>query len=334
MGRYVVKRVLQFVPTMVGALFLLHYLTCLGIQLTGNPIRALFGDRKPPQYQLDAMTRAMGLDDPCLRRVGDPCVALFGHRLVSMSHGDFGGDFRGRPVIDIIGDAAPFTIRLALLAFLTELVVGVGAGILAGARSGGKLDYAVNTSAVLLVSIPVFVFAFGVQLLFGVYIGRPLRESSWVSSWLGELFTPAFKADSPTLSMLIPGVVLGVIGLATTTRLMRANLMENMRMDYVRTARAKGASPRRVIGVHVLRNSLIPVVTNLGITLGTLLGGALVVESIFNVPGIGREVQQALFRGEPSVVIGTVTVLVIVYLVVNLVVDVMYAVIDPRIRYE
>jgi peptide/nickel transport system permease protein/oligopeptide transport system permease protein len=330
----VIRRVLQFVPTLFGALFLLHYLTCLGIQLTGNPIRALFGDRKPPQYQLEAMTRAMGLDDPCLRRAGDPCVGLFGHRLAAMSRGDFGGDFRGRPVTDIIGDAAPYTVRLALLAFATEVVVGVGAGILAGARSGGRLDYAINASAVLLVSIPVFVFAFLVQLFFGVYLGRPLRESSWAPAWLGQLLTPAFKADSPTLSMLIPGVVLGVVGLATTTRLMRANLMENMRLDYVRTARAKGASGRRVIGVHVLRNSLIPVVTNLGITLGTLLGGALVVESIFNVPGIGREVQQALFRGEPSVVIGSVTVLVVCYLVVNLVVDILYAVIDPRIRYE
>jgi peptide/nickel transport system permease protein/oligopeptide transport system permease protein len=134
--------------------------------------------------------------------------------------------------------------------------------------------------------------------------------------------------------MLLPGVVLGVVGLATTTRLMRANLIENLRADYVRTARAKGASRRRIITVHVLRNSLVPVVTNLGITLGTLLGGALVVESIFNVPGIGREVQQALFRGEPTVVIGTVTVLVVCYLVVNLIVDLLYAVIDPRIRYE
>jgi ABC-type dipeptide/oligopeptide/nickel transport system permease component len=333
-GRYVVQRLLQFIPTLFGALFLLHYLTCLGIQLTGNPIRALFGDRKPPRAQLEAMTRSMQLDDPCLKRLGDPCVGLFGHRLGLMSHGDFGSDFRGRAVTAILSDAAPYTVRLALLAFLVELIVGVGAGILAGASNGGKLDYAVNTSAVLLVSIPVFVFSYLVQLVFGVYLGRPVRESSWAPHWLGELLTPAYKADSPTLSMLIPGVVLGVVGLATTTRLMRANLIENLRADYVRTARAKGASRRRIIGVHVLRNSLVPVVTNLGITLGTLLGGALVVESIFNVPGIGREVQQALFRGEPTVVIGTVTVLVVCYLVVNLLVDLLYAVIDPRIRYE
>lgn len=333
MGRYVLRRILQFVPTLVGALFLLHYLTCLGIQLTGNPVRALFGDRRPPQYQLDAMTRAMRLDDPCLRRVGDPCLGLFRQRLVQMSGGDFGTDFRGRAVTDIIGDAAPYTVRLALLAFLVELIVGVGAGILAGAR-GGIVDLGINAAAVLLVSIPVFVLSFVVQLVFGVYLGRPLRESSWAPDWLGAILTPAFKADSPTLSMLIPGVVLGVVGLATTTRLMRANLMENLRSDYVRTARAKGASERRVVGVHVLRNSLIPVVTNLGVTLGTLLGGALVVESIFNVPGIGREVRQALFRGEPTVVIGTVSVLVVCYLIVNLAVDVLYAVIDPRIRYE
>ncbi|MGX6607644.1 ABC transporter permease [Micromonosporaceae bacterium Da 78-11] len=334
MGRYVLRRLLQFLPTLLGALFLLHYLTCLGIQLTGNPIRALFGDRKPPEYQMVAMTRQMRLDDPCLRRLGDPCLSLFGQRLGQMSHGDFGTDFRGRAVTEIISGAAPYTVRLALLAFLVELTIGVGLGILAGARAGGKLDHGINASAVLLVSIPVFVFSFLAQLLFGVYLGRPVRESSWAPQWLGELLTPAFKADSPTLSMLMPAVVLGVVGLATTARLMRANLIEALRSDYVRTARAKGASEPRVIAVHVVRNALVPVITNLGITLGTLLGGALVVESIFNVPGIGREVQRALFRGEPTVVIGTVTIMVLIYLVVNLVVDMLYAVIDPRIRYE
>lgn len=332
MGRYVVRRLLQFVPTLFGALFLLHYLTSLSIQLTGNPVRALFGDRTPSPAQLEALTRVMGLADPCLRQVGNPCLGLFAARLQGMAHGDFGMDLRYRPVTDIIGAAIPYTLELTLIAFLVEVVVGVGLGVLAGVRGGGVVDHGIKIATVLFVSIPIFVLAYVVQLVVGVGIGRPVRESGWAPGWLGAVLSPAYKPEHPIASMLLPGVVLGVLGLAATARLTRTNLMENLRAEYVRTARAKGLAPRRVVWVHTLRNSLVPVVTNLGLTLGSLLGGAVVVESIFNVPGIGREIQRALFRGEPSVVLGTVTILVLSYLVVNLIVDVLYAVIDPRIR--
>lgn len=334
MTRYFVRRLAQFVPTLFGAMFLLHYVTSLSIQLTGNPVRALFGDRTPTQAQLDAMTHAMNLDDPCLRRVGDLCIGLFFDRLGRMAHGDFGMDLRYRPVTEIIGDAMPYTVSLAAIAFLVEAVIGVGIGVLAGRRADGLLDYGVRVTTVLLVSIPVFVLGYAAQLVFGVLLGRPLRESAWAPDWLGAVFSPAFKPDHPFASMLMPGVVLGVVGLAATARLTRTNLMENLRADYVRTARAKGLTPNRVVWVHAVRNSLIPVVTNLGLTLGVLLGGAVIVESIFNVPGVGREIQRALFHGEPSVVLGTVTILVLVYLVLNLIVDVLYGVIDPRISHE
>lgn len=334
MGRYTLRRLLQFVPTLFGALLLLHLLTSVSIQLTGNPVRALFGDRTPSAAQLQALTKSMNLDDPCLRQLGNPCLGLFGHRLVSMAHGDFGTDLRYRPVTDIIGGAVPFTLRLALIAFAVEVVVGIGIGVLAGVHGGGVVDYGVKVSTVLFISVPVFVLGYLVQLVFGVLIGRPLRESGWAPDWLGAVFTPAYKPEHPIASLLMPGVVLGVIGLGATARLTRTNVMENLRAEYVRTARAKGLSRRRIVYVHALRNSLIPVVTNLGLTLGTLLGGAVVVESIFNVPGIGREIQRALFRGEPPVVIGAVTILVLSYLVVNLAVDLTYAVIDPRTRHD
>jgi peptide/nickel transport system permease protein/oligopeptide transport system permease protein len=134
--------------------------------------------------------------------------------------------------------------------------------------------------------------------------------------------------------MLLAGFVLGVTGLTITAQLTRTSMSENLRADFVRTAHAKGVRRWRVIRLHALRNSLLPVVTNLGITLATLMGGAIVVESIFNVPGVGREIQRSLFRGETSVVIGAATLLVLIYLFVNLVVDLLYVVIDPRIRYE
>ena len=333
MGRYLARRLLQFVPTIFGALFLLHYLTSLSIQLTGNPVRALFGDRTPSAAQLGAMTRAMNLDDACLRQVGNPCLSLFGRRLAGMAHGDFGIDLRYRPVTDILRDAAPYTLKLALIAFLVEVVVGIGVGVLAGERGGRVVDLAVKSTTVLFIAVPVFVLGYVVQLVFGVALGRSIREAAWTPGWVGAVFSPSYKPEHPLASLVMPGVVLGLIGLAATARLTRTNLMENLRADYVRTARAKGLSPRRVVWVHTVRNSLIPVVTNLGLTLGALLGGAVVVESIFNVPGIGREIQLALFRGEPSVVLGAVTVLVLCYLVVNLVVDLAYAVIDPRIRH-
>lgn len=334
MWRYIGRRLLQMIPTALGGLFLLHYMTSLGIQLTGNPVRALFGDRTPSAAQLAHMTQAMRLDDPCLRRTGDPCLSLFWDRLGQMARGDFGTDFRFRPVTDIIGDAAPFTLQLALIAFLVELTVGVGIGVLAGMRGGGVVDYSMRISTVLFISIPIFVLGYVVQLIVGVFIGRPVRESGFAPDWLGAMLSPAFKPEHPIASILLPGIVLGIVGLAATARLTRADLMENLGADFVRTARAKGLSRRRVVGVHALRNSLMSAVTSLGLTAGTLLGGAIVVESIFNVPGIGRELEHAILRGEPTVVIGIVTILVLVFIVINLIVDVLYAVIDPRIRYE
>jgi ABC-type dipeptide/oligopeptide/nickel transport system permease component len=133
---------------------------------------------------------------------------------------------------------------------------------------------------------------------------------------------------------LLPAIVLAAVSLAYVSRLTRSSLVENLRSDYVRTAKAKGLSQRRVIGVHTFRNSLIPVITFLAIDLGALMGGAIVTEAIFNVPGIGQAVYQAVLAQEGAVVVGIVTVLVIIYAVSNLVVDVMYAVLDPRIRYD
>jgi peptide/nickel transport system permease protein/oligopeptide transport system permease protein len=334
MARYVARRLLQFVPTLFGTLFLLHYLTSLSIQLTGNPVRAMFGDRTPTPAQLASMTKAMGLDDACLRRVGDPCLGLYVRRLQQMAGGDFGHDFRGRAVLDILGDAAPSTVKLALIAFLVEAVVGIGLGVIAGVNRNGPADYAVRGAAVAVICVPVFVLAYLVQLLFGVYVGRPLREASWAPEWLGMVFSPAYRPEHPLASMLMAGVVLGLTGLTVTAQLTRTNMAENLRADFVRTAQAKGVRRSRVIGVHALRASLLPVVTNLGITLATLMGGAIVVESIFNIPGAGRELQRSLFRGEVAVVIGAATLLVLIYLFINLLVDLLYVVIDPRIRYE
>ena len=196
-------------------------------------------------------------------------------------------------------------------------------------------DSLVKISTVLLISVPVFVLGLLVRDLFNVRVGNWFREGGMMPDWFSfGVMSPVYKPDYPWASLVIPGIVLGALSLATTARLTRTRILENKRSDYVRTARAKGLSQKRVIGVHTLRKSLIPVVTYLGVDFGTLMGGAVVTEGVFGVPGIGREIFRSIRGGEPSVILGIVTLLVLVFLVVNLLVDILYAVLDPRIRYD
>lgn len=336
MGRYVIRRLLQFVPTALGAMFLLHYLTSVAIQFTGNPVRAIFGDRTPPASVLENLTRKLGLGDPCLEQPFNPCISLFGKRLDAIFlHFDFGTDFNERAVTDIVAGALPHTARLTVIAILFELVVGIVVGVLAGLRNGGFWDYLVKVSTVLLIAVPVLVLGLLVRDFLNVKFGNVLRGVDGMPDLIARgFFAPTWSSNYPFASLLMPGLVLGALSLATVARLTRASLLENVRADYVRTARAKGLRARRVVGVHTLRNSLIPVITFLGTDIGALMGGAVVTEGIFSVPGIGRQVFAAIFTGETTVVIGIVTMLVLVYLIASLAVDMLYAVLDPRIRYD
>ena len=210
------------------------------------------------------------------------------------------------------------TLRLAALAFVFEAILGLLAGILAGLRRGNFMDNLVLVSTTAVISIPIFVLGFIAQLYLGVYF---------------DIF-PVAGLRNGWVSYLMPAMVLGSVSLAFVARLTRTSLVENLRADYVRTATAKGLSRRRVVGVHALRNSLIPVVTFLGVDLGQLMAGAIITETIFNIPGIGRAVFEAVQRQEGTVVVGIVTFLVIVFIISTLLVDLLYAVLDPRIRYE
>jgi len=335
-GRYVVRRFLQFIPTVLGAMFVLHYLTSIGVQFTANPVRALFGDRTPSPELLQNLENRLGLGDDCLDRPFDPCLGLFLDRLSNVFlHWDFGINFRLQPVTELIARALPFTMRLALIAIIVTALIGVTAGVLAGLRSGSVYDHMMKISTVALIAIPIFVLGFVVREFVGVKFGNVLRGTDWVPDVISNgVFGAVYKNDYPWASLVVPGIVLGALSLATAARLTRTSIVENTRSDYVRTAKAKGLTTKRVVGVHTLRNSLIPVVTFLGVDLGALIGGALITETIFNVPGIGRLVIAAARTGEASVVIGGATFLVLVYLFASLVVDLLYAVLDPRIRYE
>jgi oligopeptide transport system permease protein len=333
MGRYTIRRLLQFIPVLLGTLFLLHYLQTLSFQINGNPVRALFGDRQPPPETIAAITRAYGLDDPCLDQTGNPCFGMFFIRLQNLLTGDFGQDFNGQEVLDLITRALPVTIKLTILAIIFETIVGILAGVIAGLRKDRVADNVVRVSTTLVISVPIFVLGVLVQIFFGLYFGNWLKSRE-VPDALKAVFSVAYQADYPWASLVLPAMVLGALSLGFIARLTRTSLIETLRSDYVRTAKAKGLRPSRVVGVHALRNSLIPVVTFIGIDIGALMGGALITEGIFNVPGIGGLTFTSIRNGETAVILAVVSLLVLVFLVASLLVDLLYAVLDPRIRYE
>ncbi len=278
--------------------------------LPGDPIRALAGERALPAAVQDQLREEYNLNDPLL--------VQYGKYVAGLAQGDLGQDFSGRPVTEILEQTVPVTIKLSLVALAFEAVFGLIAGVLAGIRQQSFFDSLVLVTTTLVVSIPVFVLGFVAQYVFGLKLG----------------IFPIAGIASGFWGYLLPGFVLAALSLAYVARLTRTALVENLRNDYVRTAKAKGLSPVSVVGKHTLRNSLIPVVTFLGADLGALLSGAVVTEGIFNIPGLGRAVFQAIQSQEGTVVVGIVTLFVFVYIVFNLLVDVLYAALDPRIRYE
>ncbi len=272
MGRYVARRLIQFLPVILGTLFLLHMLSTVTIQIVGDPVRALFGENAPPPAVIQQLQVQYGLDDPCLQQTGNPCVGLFIDRLGQYLHGDFGTNFRGRSVTDLFFERVGVTLRMQGIALLFEIGVGIFIGVLAGLRKDKLIDNFVRIATSVLIAVPVFVAGSLAVLFLGLKVGLPIRNSDWAPEWLGQMLQVGYNTEYPWLSLMLPGIVLGSFSLAAIARLTRTSLIENLRSDYVRTARAKGLTNRRVVGIHTLRNSLIPVVTYIGIDIGLLLG--------------------------------------------------------------
>ncbi|MGC4856128.1 ABC transporter permease [Micromonospora sp. DT4] len=308
MGRYLLRRLLQLVPVFIGSTFLIYWLVW---SVPGDPFAGKCGERRCPDQYVAYMTEKYHLDQNVF--------VQYGNYMKNLLQGDFGQTFSQRDIGDIIATAYPNTLKLALVALAIEAVIGLGAGILTGLRRNGFLDNLVLVSTLFLLALPVFVVGFVLQWLLGV-------------QW--HIVKPTVSSEMRFSELLVPGFVLGSASVAYIARVARTSIAENRRADYVRTAIAKGLPMRRVVGVHLLRNSLIPVVTLLGTDLGALMGGAIVTEGIFGINGIGREVYRAIVTKESATVVGIVVVLVVVYLVMNLLVDLLYAALDPRIRYE
>jgi oligopeptide transport system permease protein len=308
MGRYLLRRLLQLVPVFIGTTFLIYWLVW---SVPGDPFAGKCGDRRCPDSYINFMTEKYQLDESIWVQYATYMKNLF--------QGDFGTTWNNREVADIIATAYPNTLKLALVALVIEAVIGLTAGILTGLRRGGFLDNLVLVSTLFLIALPVFVVGFVLQWLLGVQWG---------------IIKPTVSSDMPISELIVPGFVLGSASMAYVARVARTSIAENRRADYVRTAIAKGLPMRRVVGVHLLRNSLIPVVTLLGTDLGALMGGAIVTEGIFGINGIGRQVLRSIVTKESATVVSIVVVLVLVYLLMNLLVDLLYAALDPRIRYE
>jgi len=210
-------------------------------------------------------------------------------------------------------------VKLATIAIIFELVIGIGMGILGGLRRGGFFDQFTLIFTLVIIAIPIFVIGFLAQYVFAVRLG-----------WFPVTVAPG----APISDLILPGLVLAAISLAFVARLMRTSLLESLSSDHVRTATAKGLPRRTVIMKHAVRNSLIPVITFIGADFGVLLAGAIVTEGIFNISGIGGLTFEAVRHREGATVVVVTTLIVLVFLVVNLFVDLLYAVLDPRIRYE
>ncbi|GII58503.1 putative dipeptide-transport integral membrane protein ABC transporter DppB [Planotetraspora thailandica] len=313
MGRYAIRRLLQAIPVLVGTTFLIFVIV---YALPGDPIAALGGDRRLDPAYVAVLREQFHLNDPLLLR--------YWYYVRGVFSGDFGTTYRGVPVTQIFQGKFGVTFQLAMTALIMEAVIGLGLGLLAALRRGRWEDQAVLGFTLFLVSIPPLVMGFVLQL----WLGVKLKLNTGL-----DIFPVAGNAEG-LRSYLLPGFVLACTSIAYLTRLTRTSLVEVLRADYIRTAVAKGMSRRRVLGRHALRNSLIPLITYLGADLGSLMGGAVITETIFNLPGIGQQLFNSVYLRENTVVVGIVTVLVLVYILANLVVDMLYAVLDPRIRYE
>ncbi|MEV7725552.1 ABC transporter permease [Streptomyces sp. NPDC101733] len=306
MGRYVIRRLLQMIPVFIGSTFLIFIM----VYALGDPVAALFGDKAPDPATAARIRQDLYLDQPLWKQ--------YLHYMGQIFQGDFGTAFNGQEVTELMASAFPVTLRLTIVAIVIEIIFGITLGVISGLRRGKSVDTSVLVLTLVVISVPTFVTGYLLQYLFGVKWG-------WVR--------PTVSPDAPFSELILPGIVLALVSLAYVTRLTRTSIAENAKADYVRTATAKGLPRHRVITRHLLRNSLIPVVTFIGTDIGALMGGAIVTERIFNIHGVGYQLYQGILRNNSPTVVGFVTILVIVFLLANLLVDLLYAVLDPRIRY-
>lgn len=356
MLRYIFKRILQFIPVFIGVTVILFALQNI---VPGDPIKLITGEKAvTPEIELQlrvANHLVKAQEFPVLDADGNPTYDEEGNPVTTMRavneagepvtdpkeavpeslwnryiyylsgllHGDLGNSYqKRRPVADIFLEKYPYTIRLALCGIVVEIIVGIGAGIISAIKRYSFWDVLVTLTTSILVAMPAFWLGMLLQLLFGVNLKILPISGAGANSMFPEY-----------LHYILPAITLASVSTAYTARIMRSQLLDVMNSDYIRTAVAKGLAPRKVIVHHALKNALIPVVTYIGIDFGSMLSGAILTETVFNWPGIGLTIYQAIMQRDWPIVLGGVSIICIVVMVISLVVDVSYAFLDPRIRY-
>jgi peptide/nickel transport system permease protein len=314
MSTFLLRRLLEAIPTLFVVSLTVFSLTRI---LPGDPVRLLLGEQPDPRAA-EELRRALGLDRPL--------AVQFGNWLLSTIQGDLGRSIKdSTPVSKLIGEKLPTTIELTIFAMVISIAIGVPAGLLAATNRGKWLDGIVTSGSLIGVSIPNFFLGILLIYLFSVRL-RWIPPSGYVEPWV----------DLPKnlLLMVLPALTLGTGLAGALARFTRNSVLEVLSQDYIRTALAKGLSERTVLFKHALRNAAIPILTVMGLQLGSLLGGAVVTEQIFSIPGFGRLVVDAVLTRDFPVLQGVVLVAAIGIFLVNLLVDVFYALVDPRIRYR
>lgn len=319
MLKYIGRRILQFIPVFFGVTLILFL---IATYMPGSdPIQMKVGEKKVSPQLRAQLEKQYGLDKPW--------YIQYGNYLVKLTKGDLGKSIStGRPVSDILLEKYPYTLKLALVAILIEIAIGIAAGVISAVKQRSFWDILVTLTTSISVSLPVFWLGLILQFFFGIY----LKDLTG-----GAFYLPISGAEGPLptwMYYILPGITLASVSTAYAARIMRTQLIEVMGMDYVRTAKAKGLSSRAILTRHEMKNALIPVVTFIGLDLGAMLAGAVLTETVFNWPGVGFTIARSIFQRDFQVVIGGVTVILLGVMFINLIVDISYAFLDPRIRID
>jgi peptide/nickel transport system permease protein len=313
MGAYIIRRLLLAIIVV----FLVSILSFLLIQLVpGDPVRNVLG-MDAPVDQVDAMRQELWLDRPVL--------AQYGHWVDNIFHGNLGDSLLyHQSVISLIGQRLPITLHLSILAILISTIVGIGAGIICAIKRGSILDQFISILANIGVTVPIFWLGILGVYLFGLKLGwLPIQgyTSPTVNFWLN------------TKQLIMPVICLSLTSLSMIARQTRSSVLEVVRQDYIRTAWSKGLTEQNVISHHVMKNTLIPIVTLIGLGIPVLVGGSVLVETVFNIPGMGRLLVRSLLTKDYPIVQGGVLTMSLLIAFVNLLVDISYSWLDPRVRY-
>jgi peptide/nickel transport system permease protein len=310
---FVLRRLLQLLPVLLlasTAIWAMIY------AVPGGPIGAIAGDNASPE-QIAAATAQFGLDRPVLVQYAD--------WLWNAIRGDFGMSIRGRaPVLELIGQRLPATLQLAVAATIVSLLIGIPVAIASALHPGSWLDRILSGWSAMALGVPTFWLGILLILVFAVELRWLPSASAYVPIWVDPI--------GAIRNLALPALTLGVYVSGILARFLRASLVSELQADYVRTARSKGLPERQIVGVHILRNALLPFITIVGLMMANFIGGAVVTEAVFTYPGIGRLLIQAISTRDYPLIQGCIVVILVLYIAINMAVDVLYAYIDPRIE--